>query len=99
MARPGRLSSRRWDDLFRVYGLPLDRAEGSAVFFCVRRSVPSVAFQFREGENSEFEKERGIIYDNGGDTGQIYLASQIAHEILHPYTVRWTLRHTRHPTD
>lgn len=84
LAGSGSVSSR-WDDLFRVYGLPLDGAEGSAVFFCVRRSVPSVAFQFREGENSEFEKERGIIYDNGGDTGQIYLASQIAHEILHLY--------------
>lgn len=75
----------RWDDLFRVCGLPLDGAEGSAVFFCVRRYVPSVAFKFREGESSEFEKERGIIYDNGGHRGQIYLASLIAHEILHLY--------------
>lgn len=27
----------RWDDLFKVAGLPLSGAEGSAVIFCVRR--------------------------------------------------------------
>lgn len=55
------------------------------MIFCVRRWVPSVAFPFFEGENTEFERERAIIYDNGGDGGQVFLDSLIAHEILHRY--------------
>jgi hypothetical protein len=75
----------RWDDLFRAGGLPLNGKEGSAVVFCVRRWVPSVAFPFFEGENVEFDRERAIIYDNGGEAGQLFLDSQIAHELLHLY--------------
>ncbi len=74
-----------WYELFETSGLPLNSSEGSAVFFCVRRYCPSIAFPFFEGENIEFERERGIIYDNGGETGQLYLDSLIAHEILHLY--------------
>ena len=74
-----------WYELFETCGLPLNRSEGSAVFFCVRRYCPSIAFPFFEGENIEFERERGIIYDNGGEAGQLYLDSLIAHEILHLY--------------
>lgn len=75
----------RWDDLFRAGGLPLNGTEGSAVIFCVRRWAPSVAFPFSDGQNVEFERERAIIYDNGGDAGQLFLDSQIAHELLHLY--------------
>jgi hypothetical protein len=75
----------RWDDLFTTCGVPLTGSEGSALFFCVRRYYPSIAFPFFVGENVEFERERGIIYDNGGDAGQWYLASEIAHEVLHLY--------------
>jgi len=75
--------AERWDDLFVSSGLTLSGLEGSAVFFCVRRYVPSVAFPFCQGQHMEFERERGIIYDNGGAAGQWYLDSQIAHEILH----------------
>ena len=74
-----------WDDLFIGSGLPLKSAEGSAVVFCVRRYVPSVAFPFFKDENTEFERERAIIYDNGGDAGQLFLDSLIAHELLHLY--------------
>jgi hypothetical protein len=77
--------AQRWYELFETCGLVLDRSEGSAVFFCVRRYFPSIAFQFFEGENIEFERERGIIYDNGGEAGQLYLDSLITHEILHLY--------------
>jgi hypothetical protein len=56
----------RWNDLFKVGGLSLNSTEGSAVFFCVRRWVPSVAFPFFKGQDIEFEKERAIIYDNAG---------------------------------
>ena len=84
VGRFGSVASR-WDDLFRASGLVLDGAEGSALFFLVRRYANSVAFRFFEGEDLEFEKERGIIYDNGGPGGQIFLSSQIAHEILHLY--------------
>jgi len=75
----------RWGDLFRSGGLPLDGTEGSAVVFCVRRWVPSVAFPFFEGQDVEFERERAIIYDKGGEAGQSFLASLIAHELLHLY--------------
>jgi hypothetical protein len=75
----------RWDDLFRAGGLPLNGADGSALVFCVRRWVPSVAFPFFEGVNVEFERERAIIYDNGGEAGQLFLDSLIAHELLHLY--------------
>jgi hypothetical protein len=75
----------RWDDLFRAGGLALNGTDGSAVVFCVRRCVPSVAFPFFEGQNVEFERERAIIYDNGGDAGQLFLDSLIAHELLHLY--------------
>lgn len=75
----------RWNDLFEACGLPLNRSDGSAVLFCVRRYFPSIAFPFLKGENSEFQRERGIIYDNGGEEGQWFLDSQIAHEILHLY--------------
>jgi hypothetical protein len=74
-----------WNELFSAGGLPLNGTEGSAVVFCVRRWVPSVAFPFFEGENVEFEQERAIIYDNGGTAGQLFLDSLIAHEILHLY--------------
>jgi hypothetical protein len=74
-----------WNDLFKSGGLPLYGTEGSAVVFCVRRYVPSVAFPFFEGQNDEFERERAIIYDNGGEEGQLFLDSQIAHELLHLY--------------
>lgn len=47
--------------------------------------MPSIAFAFFEGENLEFERERAIIYDNGGEKGQLFLDSQIAHELLHLY--------------
>ena len=77
--------AERWNDLFKAYGLPLNGAEGTAVFFCVRRHVRSVAFPFSKGQDIEFKKERGIIYDNGGNEGQRYLDSLIAHEILHLY--------------
>jgi hypothetical protein len=75
----------RWNDLFRAAGLPLNGTEGSAVVFCVRRCVPSVAFPFFKGVNVEFERERAIIYDNGGGAGQLFLDSLIAHELLHLY--------------
>lgn len=75
----------RWNSLFQNAGLPLHGTEGSAVFFLVRRYVQSVAFPFFIGENAEFEKERSIIYDNGGETGQLFLDSLIAHELLHLY--------------
>src|ERR1700730_6708511 len=75
----------RWDDLFRGAGLPSNGTEGSAIVFCVRRCVPSVAFPYYEGQNIEFERERAIIYDNGGEAGQSFLDSQIAHELLHLY--------------
>jgi hypothetical protein len=75
----------RWNDLFKVGGLSLNSTEGSAVFFCVRRWVPSVAFPFFKGQDIEFEKERAIIYDNGGYAGQRFLDSQIAHELLYLY--------------
>ncbi len=68
----------RWDNLFKAAGLPLNGTEGSAVVFCVRRWVPSVAFPFFKGENVEFERERAIIYDNGGEAGQLFLDSLIA---------------------
>jgi len=74
-----------WDELFINSGLPLKAAEGSAVVFCVRRYVPSVAFPFFKGEHTEFERERAIIYDNGGEGGQLFLDSLIAHELLHLY--------------
>ena len=44
-----------------------------------------MAFPFFEGEHAEFERERGIIYDNGGEEGQTFLDSLIAHELLHLY--------------
>lgn len=75
----------RWSELFEKCGLPLDDSDGSAVFFCVRRHHPSLAFPFREGDNSEFDRERAIIYDRGGAGGQRYLESLLAHEILHLY--------------
>jgi hypothetical protein len=74
-----------WHDLFKAGGLPLKETSGSAVIFCVRRWVPSVAFPFVDGKNTEFERERAIIYDNGGEEGQLFLDSLIAHEILHLY--------------
>ena len=75
----------RWQELFEAGKLPLDGSDGSAVVFCVRRWVPSVAFPFTTGQDVEFEKERAIIYDNGGELGQWYLDSLISHELLHLY--------------
>jgi hypothetical protein len=74
-----------WNELFDKAGLSIKATEGSAVIFCVRRYFPSIAFPYTKDQNVEFEKERAIIYDNGGETGQIYLDSEIAHEILHLY--------------
>jgi len=72
-----------WTELFTHHG-PSDDGKPSAVFFCVRRDpIPcSIAFPFWQGEDGEFRKERGIIYDKGFG-GQWYLDSQIAHELLH----------------
>ena len=75
--------SERWDRLFQLAGLPLTGDEGSAIFFCVRRWVSSVAFPYSDGQHNEFRSERGIIYDKGGLEGQIYLSSLIVHELLH----------------
>jgi len=77
--------AERWDELFRLAGIPLSGTEGSAIFFCVRRYTCSIAFPVHDGENLEFEKERGIIYDNGGTGGQIHLASLMVHELFHLY--------------
>ena len=74
-----------WDRLFQLARLPLTGDDGSAIFFCVRRWVPSVAFPYIDGEHPEFQCERGIIYDNGGWEGQTHLSSQIVHELLHLY--------------
>jgi hypothetical protein len=75
-----------WSELFQQSGVELVGADGSALLFCVRRHECPIAFSFSQGQNAEFEKERGIIYDNGGHPGsQIYLDSAIAHEILHLY--------------
>ena len=78
--------AQRWNELFNQYGLPLVYADGAALFFVVRRCVPSIAFPYQEGEHDEFRMERGIIYDFGGIIeGQQHLDSHIAHEILHLY--------------
>ncbi len=73
-----------WEDIFARY-LPEEGAvAGRAVAFGVRRYVPSVSFPFFRGDAAEFEKERAIIYDNGGPKeGQRALDSLIAHELLH----------------
>jgi hypothetical protein len=55
------------------------------MLFCVRRYYPSISFPFYDGQNAEFRCERGIIYDKGGNGGQRYLDSLIAHELLHLY--------------
>lgn len=72
-----------WSELFTHHG-PLEGGRPSAILFCVRRdAIPcSIAFPFRQGENEEFQKERGIIFDKGFG-GQLHLDSQIAHELLH----------------
>jgi hypothetical protein len=78
-----------WNDFFEIHGLPGTGINGRFVLFGVRRYRPSIAFPFQDGEDPEFEKERGIIYDVGADAsgqpGQRYLDSLIAHEILHLY--------------
>lgn len=84
MTRSGSVASL-WNELFEVSGNSLSNSDGSAVFFIVRRWCSSVAFTFKEGQHTEFECERGIIYDNGGSDGQKFLVSLIAHEILHLY--------------
>lgn len=77
-----------WDELFEICGLPLATGDGSGVLFCVRRgNCCSVAFPLSAGRAStESVKERAIIYDNGGEPGvQLYLDSEVAHEVLHLY--------------
>lgn len=74
-----------WDAMFTRCNLPLSPSDGSAIFFVVRRYVPSIAFQYAADDEPEFSKERGIIYDEGGAGMQRYLDSEIAHEILHLY--------------
>jgi hypothetical protein len=80
--------AERWDELFELAGLALTEVDdGSAILFCVRRDEPpSVAFRYCVGQHPEFEKERAIIYNMGGNgIRQEYLDSLIAHEILHLY--------------
>jgi len=78
-----------WEDLFSRHGLDVYKSDGQALLFGVRRYCPSVAFPFCDTQHPEFQKERGIIYDLGatfhGGEGQLYLDSQIAHELLHLY--------------
>jgi hypothetical protein len=73
-----------WDELFALHHPGLNAFRGRFMLFGVRRYFPSIAFPFSNGQHHKFEKERGIIYDEGNG-GQWYLDSQIAHEILHLY--------------
>ena len=79
--------SEGWFELFEDCELTLDMADGSSILFFVKRNgVSSIAFPYFSTENTEFERERGIIFDMGGiTTGQTYLESQIVHELLHLY--------------
>jgi len=80
VGKQGSLTSL-WDTLFS--GCLPRQGSSAAVVFLVHLPGSSWAFPFDPSQHEEWQMERANIYSGGGDYDYTYLASQIAHEVLH----------------